>query len=266
MMFRRLILALALILTAPLAAMAQAPSDVVSLTIRPGWETNRGTRMIGLHMRLAPGWHTYWRQPGEAGIPPQFDFRGSGNLKGLQVHWPTPQIFRQNSMVSLGYEGEVILPLELAMDRPGAIDLKGELMIGVCRDICVPVTLPVSVRIPAEGGKDAALRSALRDQPKSARAAGLPQATCSIEAIADGVRVTVGLRQVSGAHHVVIEPANSAIWVSSPEVTRHAKSLSATAEMVPPDGKPFLLQRSDLRVTLISDGSVVEYRGCRAPS
>ena len=89
------LIALALALT-PLAA-AQAESfdmaDIVQAEVLPGWRTPSGTWMAALHLTLSPGWKTYWRVPGEAGIPPLFDIAASTNIAALAVHWPTPHVF-----------------------------------------------------------------------------------------------------------------------------------------------------------------------------
>src|SRR3546814_17092667 len=76
----------------PLPAAAQ----VVTTLERSGPDPGRldivdgGNGSIGLRVRLAPGWKFYWRTPGEGGVPPQFDWTGSQNLKAAQMVWPAP--------------------------------------------------------------------------------------------------------------------------------------------------------------------------------
>ena len=65
----------------------------------------------GVEIRLKPGWHTYWRYPGDAGVPPRFDFQGSQNLKSVDVLWPAPQRMTEAGMTAIGYDRDVILPL-----------------------------------------------------------------------------------------------------------------------------------------------------------
>ena len=75
-MFRTLLIAA--LICAPAALRAEpGPAE-----IRPGWQTGAGTRMVALHLRLAPEWKTYWRSPGEAGIPPEFDWSLNNILFG----------------------------------------------------------------------------------------------------------------------------------------------------------------------------------------
>ena len=68
-----------------------------------GWQMQNGHHMAGLSLQLAPDWKTYWRAPGEAGIPPLFDWSGSTNVQSVRVHWPSPVVFHLNGMQTIGY-------------------------------------------------------------------------------------------------------------------------------------------------------------------
>src|SRR5262245_44570022 len=67
----------------------------------------------GIEIRLAPGWKTYWRYPGDSGMPPRFDFAGSANVQQVNVLWPAPHRFADGSGQSIGYSGNVVLPLQV---------------------------------------------------------------------------------------------------------------------------------------------------------
>src|SRR5215471_7085729 len=54
----------------------------------------------GVEIRLKSGWHTYWRYPGDAGVPPRFDFTGSQNVKAVDVLWPAPQPLPEHDLVT----------------------------------------------------------------------------------------------------------------------------------------------------------------------
>jgi len=69
---------------------------------------------------LAPGWKTYWRAPGDGGIPPRFDWQGSENLGGAEFHWPVPQVFHENGLRSMGYYDSVVIPVEVSVPNAGA--------------------------------------------------------------------------------------------------------------------------------------------------
>ena len=68
----------------------------------------------GVEIRLDAGWKTYWRDPGDSGVPPTFDFSGSDNVKSVTVQWPAPERFPDGAGGnSIGYVGRVILPLRM---------------------------------------------------------------------------------------------------------------------------------------------------------
>src|SRR6516165_12151934 len=67
----------------------------------------------GMEIRLAPGWKTYWRYPGDSGVPPRFDFAGSQNVKSVDVAWPAPHRFSDESGITIGYKDGVIFPLSI---------------------------------------------------------------------------------------------------------------------------------------------------------
>ncbi len=73
----------------------------------------------GLQIRLAPDWHAYWRSPGEAGFPPSIDWSGSVNVATATIAWPAPKRFSLYGLQTYGYEDEVVLPVTLALQRPG---------------------------------------------------------------------------------------------------------------------------------------------------
>lgn len=111
---------------------------------------DRDTVRIGLHVRLAPGWKTYWRSPGDAGIPPAFDWSGSRNLDQATVLWPHPEYFESYGIGSWGYSGEVVFPIDVALSEQGApLDLKLRLHLGLCEKICIPYEQSMALSLPA---------------------------------------------------------------------------------------------------------------------
>jgi DsbC/DsbD-like thiol-disulfide interchange protein len=113
------------------------PSDVVQAELLTGWRTSDGTHIAALRLNLAEGWKTYWRVPGNAGIPPQLDWSGSQNVASVQTHWPQPAVFEQNGMYSIGYHDELVLPIEftpIRADLPMApVDTRGLAWCGCTR-------------------------------------------------------------------------------------------------------------------------------------
>lgn len=242
--------------------------EVLQASLLPGWQMEGGQQMAGLSLALAPGWKTYWRSPGEAGIPPAFDWSGSQNVKSVKVHWPSPVVFHTNGMQTVGYKGGVVLPLEVVPLIPGQpVHLRARVDLGVCKEICMPALIEVKADLPAPGLQDAAISDALNARPETAAQAGLERISCVVAPIADGLRVTATLQMPArgSVETVVFEPADGAIWVSEAQSRREGGVLTSAAEMVASTGAPFALDRSGLRVTVLGDGRAVEVTGCPAP-
>jgi len=105
---------------------------------------------IGLEFRLKPGWKTYWRVPGESGMPPRLDWEGSANFAGATVTWPGPARFTIAGMQSYGYDGHVILPIRIELAEPGkAASLRLHLRYAICREVCVPEEARLALDLPA---------------------------------------------------------------------------------------------------------------------
>ena len=246
-------------------ARAQPPAEtVLQAEILPGWETERGTQMAGLRLTLAPGWKTYWRAPGDAGIPPRFDWSASSNMKSVATYWPRPMVFDKNGMRTIAYENEVVLPLELTPARPGApIILRGRMELGVCHDICMPMALELRADLPARPNPEP-IRAALAARPMDAAQAGVGRVTCAVEPLTDGLRLTaeIALAPMGGEEVAVVELRDPAVWVSEPQVTRKGNRLIAVADLVPESAAPFALDRSSVRITLFAGQKAVDIRGC----
>jgi DsbC/DsbD-like thiol-disulfide interchange protein len=257
----------ALLATAPLTALAGPPQDVARIEVLPGWQTASGTQMAGLRLTLAPGWKTYWRAPGEGGIPPAFGWAGSQNIASTQFHWPTPEVIDQNGMRSFGYHNQVVIPIEVTPTIAGALThLQGEVEIGVCLDICVPMRLTFSADLPPTTHRDVAIATALFDNPMSGAEAGLTRATCAVAPSNDGIWVTtvMDLPATGDPEVVVIEAGDPQVWVSEPEVSRQGGTLSARAEMVHVTGSAFVLNRAAVRITVLGSERSVDIQGCEA--
>jgi len=98
-----------------------------------------GTYRAGLEFSLDPGWHTYWRYPGEAGVPPTLDFSGSRNLARAEVRYPAPARYDDGFSTSIVYDENVVLPILVTPETPGApVHLNASLFFGICKEICVP--------------------------------------------------------------------------------------------------------------------------------
>ncbi len=247
------------------AAPAQSLDDIASLTILPGWRMSDGTHMAAVSISLAPGWKTYWRAPGDAGIPPLFDWAGSENITAYDFKWPTPEVFRLNGLRSVGYYDKLIIPVALTTGA-GPARMRGQVQIGVCEDVCVPVTLDFDATLPDGGSRDPVITAALLDQPLSAGDGKVSAATCAIAPTDDGLRLTATLTMPStgSTENVVIEAGDPSVWVSEPDIQRDGNRLIAVADLVQSGGAGFALNRSALRFTVLGSDRAVDIQGCTA--
>lgn len=143
-------------------------------------EAKDGVVDVGLEIDLRPGWKTYWRAPGDAGIPPSFDSSGSTGVAEVRPRFPAPVRFDEAGLVGVGYVAPVIVPLDVRLvDPAGPADLRLTVHIGLCQDMCVPLEAGLSLRIdpaavvdPEVAGRLAAARARV---PVAATAEGLPR-------------------------------------------------------------------------------------------
>jgi DsbC/DsbD-like thiol-disulfide interchange protein len=133
-------------------AMALAPADLLAQEASDWSEAKgaairliqgsaaAGERRAGLEIRLEPGWKTYWRNPGDSGVPPSFDWSQSVNLADVSVSWPAPERLEDEGGTSIGYKHDVLLPLVVRPKDPTQpVRLHLTLDYAVCETICVPV-------------------------------------------------------------------------------------------------------------------------------
>lgn len=243
-----------------LPAVAQVPDNVVQIGIVPGWRDDEGRHVAGLSISLAPGWKTYWRAPGDGGIPPLFNWSGSSNVTDVEVRYPVPEVFYVNGMRTIGYRDHVLFPLVIdPKDSAGDIRLSGQVEIGVCEDICIPVAFTIAAELHPVRQDSAALSAALNDRPVAGGSL-----RCEISPIVDGLRVGVetDMAPMGSDEVAVIEAGESGLWISEASVSRTGATLRAEVEIVPPNAKPFALARSDVRLTILAGGEAMEMIGC----
>lgn len=125
----------------------------------------------GIGFQFQPGWKTYWRTPGDSGVPPRFDFSKSDNVEAVTVLWPAPTKFDDGAGGnSLGYHDQVVLPLRIVAkntDKP--VTLRADVNYAVCEKLCIPVEASVELAFNSVAStEDSALFAALDTVPKPA--------------------------------------------------------------------------------------------------
>src|SRR3954462_13211562 len=131
-----------------------------------------GTVLLGgVALQLQPGWKTYWRSPGDSGVPPRFDFSKSENVEAVTILWPAPTKFDDGAGGhSLGYHDQTVLPLRIVTknaDKP--VTLRAEISYAVCEKICIPVDAKAELPFTSVAStEDSTLFAALDTVPKPA--------------------------------------------------------------------------------------------------
>lgn len=141
-----------------------ASMRLIAGAAKPGAKTLRA----GVELKLEPGWHTYWRYPGDSGLPPRFDFSGSQNLAAAKVSYPAPHLYSDETGNTLGYKDHVIFPLDVTPKQPGQpVKLHLKIDYAICSKVCVPARGQAELTLsPGASANDAALVAAEAEVPK----------------------------------------------------------------------------------------------------
>lgn len=244
----------------PLPEADQLPPGLQSARVLPGWELPNGNRMVALELQLQPGWKTYWRSPGDAGVPAVFNWENTQNLAEARLHWPTPEVIDSGGLRTLGYHERLILPIEMvAVDADAPFSGHLRVDLGLCETICVPGHL--SLELPQIGeSSDPQIEAALASVP-------VPEgeiAHCKLSEIRDGMNVTavVAVQPGDAQSAAALEYDAEGVWVSEPKISVADGQLMASADFIDETGKPFELDPAKVRLTLIDGTSGLEFEGC----
>src|SRR5262245_16695615 len=166
--FRHLQIALAASVSVTLLAAGSARADAsawdgdkrASMRLIAAAKHGEGKSTVhraGVEIKLAPGWKTYWRYPGDSGIPPRFDFSNSTNVKSATVLYPAPHRFEDGGGVSIGYKQAVLFPVHVVPADPAKpVTLALKLDYALCEKLCVPAegsaTLDINGKASASDG------------------------------------------------------------------------------------------------------------------
>lgn len=222
-------------------------SGIAVRLVVSGRSTEDGALLGGLEFDLTPGWKTYWRSPGAAGIAPVFDFTKSVGVDRVEVLYPAPERFEDAYGTALIYGSDVMLPLKIWPSTPKtALHLHVDLFAGVCETLCVPFQAELSALVPATRLVDPALAEAIE------RALALVPKRRTAQALKDAHDVEIALLplpaslkrpythivQVSGAligaHVDLLVEAVSGAFVPVPK--KHPPTSPVVAKVGPPVG------------------------------
>jgi DsbC/DsbD-like thiol-disulfide interchange protein len=218
----------------------------------------------GIAFELQPGWKTYWRTPGDSGVPPRFDFSKSENVEAVTVLWPAPKKFDDGAGgISLGYKQQVVLPLRIVVknaDKP--VRLRADINYAVCEKLCIPVEANAELAFASVAStEDAALSAALDTVPKPANV-GDPNPLTIRDVKRDGksgVLVDVTAPEAKDVSLFVEGPTpNWALPV--PKLVDHSpagvKRFAFELEGLPPGANP---EGAALKLTLVGGDRAYEF-------
>jgi DsbC/DsbD-like thiol-disulfide interchange protein len=277
----RSLLCAALVLLPALAADSARSQAVIStgesfveVSFLPGRVESDGARMAGLVLDVAQDWKTYWRNPGMAGIPPQFDWSGSRNLGSVEVMWPRPQFFDSFGLTTLGYSGQVVFPMRLEPEQAGQpMEIDLNLALGVCRDICVLEETRVQALIdpddPETGG--AVVAMAEQSVPRSGADQGMTEATCRISGAGKKRQFDAVLDFAQPLQNpVVILEGPDLTWFTEVETTIDPASQPGNRLLVGAAlsllDETMWINRSQVRMTVLAGDFAADIQGCTAPA
>ncbi len=191
-----------------------------------------GQRLAAVEIEMESGVKTYWRDPGESGVPPVFDWSGSQNVASVHVHYPAPRRFEGPGGFYVGYTQRVALPVAVSLRDPGSpAQLRLKLDYAVCDAICIPVRGEVTLPLDDSAGVPAGLANALMatvPNPQPIGAAG----PLAVETVRFADSQTL-LAEVRGE---AAETASLAVFVEGPRGWFFGKPKRRTG-----DGRPGLV-------------------------
>src|ERR1700723_4091034 len=219
----------------------------------------------GIAMQLESGWKTYWRTPGDSGVPPHFDFSKSENIEAVTVLWPAPTKFGDGAGGhSLGYHDQIVLPLRIVAkntDKP--VTLRAAVNYAVCDKLCVPVEADVELAFTSVAStEDSALFAALDTVPKPANV-GDPNPLTIRDVKREGksaVLVDVVAPPEAGNISLFVEGPTPDWALPVPKLLEHSppgvKRFTFELDGLPPDTNP---EGAALKLTLVSGDRSYEF-------
>jgi DsbC/DsbD-like thiol-disulfide interchange protein len=217
----------------------------------------------GIAIQLQPGWHTYWRNPGDSGVPPRIDFSKSENIEAVTILWPVPTKFADGAGgTSLGYQKQVVLPLRIVAknaDRP--VTLRAEINYAVCEKLCIPVEASAELPFTSVAStEDSALFAALDTVPKPATIGDANPLTIR-DVKRDGKTVLVDVAAPnSGEVNLFVEGPTPEWALPVPKLLEHGppgvKRFAFDLDGLPPGAKP---EGAALKLTLVGGERAYEF-------
>ncbi len=216
----------------------------------------------GVEIKLQPGWKTYWRYPGDSGVPPRFDFSGSDNLKSAKVLYPAPHLFTDEAGNSLGYKDSVTFPVQVTPKQAGKpVTLHLKLDYAVCEKLCVPAQGSAALALATgDSAQDATLRDAEARVPQKVAAAQIGLIVRRVNNAAKPL-VMVDLKAPAGAPVEIFVEGPTPEWAlpipkPAPGAPDGHRQFGFELDGLPPGVDP--KGQFDLTFTVVEGGRAIE--------
>ena len=237
-----------------------------SVDIIRGWRQSDDIHIAAINIKLEDGWKTYWRVPGIGGIAPILNWEKSKNIKNISQIWPTPNIYNEYGLQTIGYKDELLLPLQIQpIDKKQPIHLSITIDFGICSDVCVPIQTTVEKRLPERtsiGKKN--ILDTLEKAILSGNKSPFKIVKCNIVPIKDGFEVNAffeGLASFDKDTLGVVEyPVKQNGWINQKASLISSNQLSVHAIVY--NKSIHFIDRSDLTLTIFTKNKAFEFDGC----
>jgi len=210
----------------------------------------------GVDIRLAPGWKTYWKVPGEAGVPPQFDWSASTNVSAVKLHWPAPARFSDPGGDVIGYKHRVVFPVDVTPSDPAKpVDLALDLHYAVCDEICIPVHAELAMTLNRNDIETGLFQTAIEEarQLVPGEAGDISVDSLQVEKHGDGYALLVGLSGNGlGAETDILVEGPEEYFFAAPEPVKTAAGSSTWRLVVEGLDKADGLKDKQLTLTILS--------------
>ncbi|QRM28478.1 protein-disulfide reductase DsbD domain-containing protein [Microvirga sp. VF16] len=212
--------------------------------------------LAGIEITLDKGFKTYWRNPGDSGLPPRFDWSGSENVASTEVRYPAPYRHMDAAGVAYVYGKKVVLPVLVKAkekDKPVKLVLSAE--YGVCKDICIPARADLTLDLTKDGPERSAIEAALAKVPRpQALGAQADLSVLSVEPVTqDKPAYSVTVRAPAGVKPSLFAEGPES-WYLSTSLPDDANRFTVTVEEKPKDASGPV----PLRLTLVAGDKSVE--------
>jgi DsbC/DsbD-like thiol-disulfide interchange protein len=252
----------------PALVLGQSTPEHISAEYIYGWENPQGFTQGAIKFQLAIGWKTYWRNPGQYGVRPIFNWQNSINVKDVIFSWPTPKVIDEYDVKVLGYKHFLIVPVKIVKSNPSEkAVLNIDISIGVCSNICLLKKLNIDAVVTEVILKSSVdiIEIALAATPKELSINDTKMVTCSIETNENSISAKYKLRFSN-----ILIPDPIFIMEYSTDNTRlEDQRIKITGNIITAEGSLNqisqnygIIERDRLRGTFMHNNKSFEVIGC----